>query len=291
MMPSTSPSRADTGPSAALARWRSHLQAKLGGPLELPPLSPAAGAIAAMAADPNANTALLAQHVQRDPTIAANVLRVANSAAFAPQVPILSLQQAISWLGMGEILSISVSVWVRGQVFSVRGHEKLLSAFWHESVATACWAREIARQSRTSVELAHLCGLLQRIGRPVVVRLLADIASGESSRLTNVERARLVEEFEARAGLALAAAWTLPEPVVATIAQRGAPDPTGDWSLQLRQVRLAELLAARMLEQSLDADATEQLAQALDALNIYPEQFAALEARADAVQAALSALA
>lgn len=291
MMPSTSPSRADTGPSAAIARWRSHLQAKLGGPLELPPLSPAAGAIAAMAADPDANTALLAQHVQRDPTIAANVLRVANSAAFAPQVPILSLQQAISWLGMGEILSIAVSVWVRGQVFSVRGHEKVLSAFWHESVATACWAREIARQSRTSVELAHLCGLLQRIGRPVVVRLLADIASGESTRLTNVERARLVEEFEARAGLALAAAWTLPEPVAATIAQRGAANPTGDWSLQLRQVRLAELLAARMLEQSLDASASERLAQALDALNIYPEQFAALEVRADAVQAALSALA
>jgi HD-like signal output (HDOD) protein len=243
-----------------------------------------------MAADPNANTALLAQHVQRDPTIAANVLRVANSAAFAPQVPILSLQQAISWLGMGEILSIAVSVWVRSQVFAVRGHEKLLSAFWQESVATACWAREIARLGRTSVELAHLCGLLQRLGRPVVVRLLAQIANGESSRLTNPERARLIEEFESRAGLALAAAWTLPEPVVAAIAQRGEATPTGDWSLQLRQVRLAELMAARMLEQSLDAGASEQLTQALDALNIYPAQFATLETRGEVVQSALSAL-
>ena len=289
-MSKSSPSRADAGPASALSRWRSHLLAQLGGPLELPPLSPAAGAVAAMAADPDANTALLAQHVQRDPTIAANVLRVANSAALAPQVPILSLQQAIAWLGMSEILSIAVSVWVRGQVFAVRGHEKLLGTFWQESVATACWAREIARQGRTSVELAHLCGLLQRIGRPVVVRLLAQIAGGESSRLTNTERSRLVEEFESRAGLALAAAWTLPEPVVAAITQRGEPNPSGDWSLQLRQLRLAELMTARMLEQTLDANATEQLAQALDALNIYPDQFAALEARTDAVQAALSAL-
>lgn len=289
-MPSSHSTRADSSPSAALSRWRSHLQALLGGPLELPPLSPAAGAVAAMAADPDANTALLAQHVQRDPTIAANVLRVANSAAFAPQVPILSLQQAISWLGMGEILSIAVSVWVRGQMFAVRGHEKLLSAFWQESVATACWAREIARFGRTSVELAHLCGLLQRIGRPVVVRLLVQIGNGEASRLTNTERHRLIEEFESRAGLALAAAWTLPDPVVAAIAQRGEAAPTGDWSLQLRQVRLAELMAARMLEQTLDANGSEQLAQALDALNIYPEQFSALETRSEVVQSALSAL-
>lgn len=289
-MPSRHPIRADSTPSPALTLWRSHLQALLGGPLELPPLSPTAGAVAAMAADPNANTALLAQHVQRDPTIAANVLRVANSAAFAPQVPILSLQQAISWLGMGEILSIAVSVWVRGQMFAVRDQEKLLSSFWQESVATACWAREIARFGRTSVELAHLCGLLQRIGRPVVVRLLVQIGNGETSRLTNAERSRLIEEFESRAGLALAAAWTLPEPVVAAIAQRGEATPTGDWSLQLRQVRLAELMAARMLEQSLDAGASEQLTQALDALNIYPEQFATLETRGEVVQSALLAL-
>jgi HD-like signal output (HDOD) protein len=228
--------------------------------------------------------------VQRDPTIAANVLRVANSAAFAPQVPILSLQQAISWLGMGEILSIAVSVWVRSQMFAVRGQEKLLSSFWQESVATACWAREIARFGRTSVELAHLCGLLQRIGRPVVVRLLVQIGNGETSRLTNPERSRLIAEFESRAGLALASAWTLPEPVVAAIAQRGEAAPTGDWSLQLRQVRLAELMAARMLEQTLDASDNEQLAQALDALNIYPEQFGALETRSEVVQSALSAL-
>lgn len=282
--------RADAGPPEALSVWRNHLQALLNGPLELPPLSPAAGAVAAMAADPNANTALLAQQVQRDPTIAANVLRVANSAAFAPPVPILSLQQAISWLGMSEILSIAVSVWVRGQVFAVRGHEKLLGAFWQESVATACWAREIARLGRTSVELAHLCGLLHRLGRPVVVRLLAQVANGESTRVTNIERSRLIEEFESRAGLALAAAWNLPEPVVAAIAQRGAATPSGDWNLQLRQVRLAELLTARMLEQSLDASASEQLTEALHALNIYPEQFAALESRAEVVQAALSAL-
>jgi HD-like signal output (HDOD) protein len=289
-MPSSHSSRADSSPAAALSLWRNHLQALLGGPLELPPLSPAAGAVAAMAADPDANTALLVQHVQRDPTIAANVLRVANSAAFAPQVPILSLQQAISWLGMGEILSIAVSVWVRSQMFAVRGQEKLLSSFWQESVATACWAREIARFGRTSVELAHLCGLLQRIGRPVVVRLLVQIGSGETSRLTNPERSRLIAEFESRAGLALASAWTLPEPVVAAIAQRGEVAPTGDWSLQLRQVRLAELMAARMLEQTLDASDSEQLAQALDALNIYPEQFGALETRSEVVQSALSAL-
>lgn len=283
-------SRADNGPASALPIWRAHVAAMLAGPIDLPMLSPAAAAIAAMAADPDSNTALLAQYVQRDPAIAASVLRVANSAAYAPAVPIVSLQQAISWLGMGEIQSIAIAVWVRGQMFAVHGQEKLLTTMWHEAAATACWAREVARMGRTSVELAHLCGLLHRIGRPVVVRWLTQIGASERARLTAPERSHLIAEFEQRAGLALATSWALPEPVLTAIGKQDDENYDGEWRLQLRQVRLAEILAARMLEQTLGAVGGERLARALDALNIYPEQLEALEARTDAVQSALSAL-
>jgi HD-like signal output (HDOD) protein len=270
--------------------WRAHLQAMLGGPLELPMLSPCAAAIAAMAADGNANTAVLTQLVQRDPVVAANVLRVANSAALAPRVPILTLQQAVAWLGLSEIQSIALAVAVRGQLFSARGQEKLLSLLWQDAVATACWAREIARLAGSSAELAHLCGLLLRIGRPVVVGCLNRIAQTEPSRITGPERSHLIAEFERRAGLALTSAWCLPESVGTTIAHFDDQDYAGPWRLQIQQVRLAELLAARLLEQSLDAATGERLQHALDSLRIGTRQFEALEARADTVHAALAAL-
>ncbi len=277
-------------PSSAMAQWRAHLQAMLGGPLELPMPSPGAAAIAALAADGNANTAVLTQLVQRDPVVAANVLRVANSAALAPRVPILTLQQAVAWLGLGEIQSIALAVVVRGQLYAARGQEKLSSLFWQEAVATACWAREIARQGGSSAELAHLCGLLLRIGRPVVLGCLARITQQDHARLTAAERAHLIAEFERDAGLSLARAWCLPEPVGATIAHFDDDGYEGSWRLQIEQVRLAELLAARLLEQSLDAVGGERLQRALDALRIGPAQFAALEARAEGVHSALAAL-
>lgn len=276
--------------SSAMTGWRAHLAAMLGGPLELPSLSPGAAAIAAMAADGNANTAVLTELVQRDPVVAANVLRVANSAALAPRVPILTLQQAVAWLGLGEIQSIALAVAIRGPLYVGQGQERLMSLLWQEAVATACWAREIARLGGVSAELAHLCGLLLRIGRPVVVGCLGRIAQIERSRITGPERAHLIAEFERRAGLALARDWNLPEPVGTAIAHVDDEDYAGPWRLQVQQVRLAELLAARLLEQSLDASGGERLQRALDALRIGAAQFAALEARTDAVHGALAAL-
>lgn len=276
--------------SSAIGRWRAHLQAMLGGSLDPPPLSPGAAAIAAMAADGDANTAVLTQLIERDPVIAANVLRVANSAALAPRVPVLTLQQAIAWLGLGEIQSIALAVAVRSQLYRARGQEKLMSLFWQEAVATACWAREIARSCGSSAELAHLCGLLARIGRPVVVGCLTRIAQAEHSRITAPERTHLIAEFERRAGLALASVWRLPEPVGDTIAYLDDAGYAGPWRLPLRQVRLAELLAAQLLEQSLDAESGERLQHALDALRIGPQQFAALSARAEVVHGALATL-
>lgn len=273
-----------------MAQWRAHLQAMLGGPLELPTLSPTAAAIAAMAADGNANTAVLTQLVQRDPVVAANVLRVANSAALAPRVPILTLQQAVAWLGLGELQSIALAVAVRGQLYSSGGQEKLLSKLWQEAVSTACWAREIARCCGSSAELAHVCGLLLRIGRPVVVGCLTRLGSPDGSRLTAPERSHLIAEFERSAGLALAGNWSLPEPVSTTIRHFDDTTYDGPWRLQIQQVRLAEILAARLLEQSLDPVGGERLQLALDALRIGPTQFEALEASADAVHGALAAL-
>ncbi len=291
-MPTRStPSLAVRNPSSALTQWRAHLEAMLGAPLELPQLSPGAAAIAAMAADGDANTAVLTQLVQRDPVVAANVLRVANSAALAPRVPILTLQQAIGWLGLGEIQSIALAVAVRGQLYVAHGEEKRLSLLWQQAVATACWAREVARFGSASGELGYLCGLLLRIGRASVVGCLARIGQTERSRLTAPERSELIDTFERRAGLALTHAWRLPEPVAITIEHFDDEGYAGPWCLQVRQVRLAEMLAARLLEQSLAPLAGERLQRTLDALRLGAAQLTALEARAETVHGALAALA
>jgi HD-like signal output (HDOD) protein len=290
-MPSlTSPASALPAIPSALAGWEAWLQAALDARLDLPPLSKASAAIAAMAADGDANTAVLAQLVERDPTVAANVLRVANSAALAPRIPIVTMGQAIAWLGMGEIQSIAMAVAVRSRLFSGAVHETPLKEMWRTAVATAYWAREIARPSRIAVDLAHLCGLLHRIGRPVVVRCLAHAPDGSESRLTSLQRATLVDRMEAAAGTALCGVWNLPEPVSTTIGHWRDESYTGPWERQIRQVRLASLLASRSLGAVDDDLAGERRQAAIEALKMTADEIAALQASEAAVQQALVAL-
>lgn len=288
-LPTSIHARATPDP-AALAGWEAWLQAALDTRLDLPPLSLASAGIAAMAADGEANTAVLAQLVERDPTVAANVLRVANSAALAPRIPIVTMTQAIAWLGMSEIQSIATAVTVRSRLFASAVHGELLKDMWRTAVATAYWAREIARPRRLAVDLAHLCGLLHRIGRPVVLRCLAQAPDGSESRLAAGERRQLVERFEQAAGVALCSVWNLPEPVSTTIGHWRVVAYTGPWERQIRQVRLAALLAARTLGNDLEPEHAEQVQAAIAALQMTTDEIAALERGEATVQKAISAL-
>jgi len=286
----TPPSSAYPSPASALAAWEAWLQATLDTRLDLPPLSKASAAIAAMAADGDANTAVLAQLVERDPTVAANVLRVANSASLAPRIPIMTITQAIAWLGMGEIQSIAMSVAVRSRLFTGASHEVLLKNIWRTAVASAYWAREIARPRRVAVDLAHLCGLLHRIGRPVVVRCLAQAPDDSSSRLSASQRTQLIDRLETAAGIALCVVWNLPEPVSTTIEHWRDESYSGPWERQIRQVRLAGLLASRALGGPTDEIAKARIQAAVESLQMTAGEIAALATSEAAVRQALRAL-
>ncbi|MCU0760379.1 MAG: HDOD domain-containing protein [Steroidobacteraceae bacterium] len=282
-----------TSPAATpgeLSAWRYYLHAALEGHLDVPPLSRTSADIAAMAADGEANTAVLARLIELDPAVAANVLRVANSAALAPRIPVVTIPQAIAWLGTGEIQSIATSVVVRSRLFAGGHHDALLRKMWRRAVATAYWAREIARPRQQLVDLAHLCGLLGRIGRPVVLRSLLRAPDGADAALDDPRRLRLVDEFESLAGIALCKVWSLPEPVSTAIRHWRDEAFGGGWERQLRQVRLADLLASRMLDADPDPLLPTRIEAAITALHLRRDEIEGLAAGEAVVRQALDAL-
>src|SRR6186713_997988 len=111
----------------------------------------------------------LAQLIQRDMALAGQVMRVANSALYARRSPVVTLPQAIAWLGIREIRNIAFAVAVQGQVFASSYFRREMTDLWRESVITALFAQEIARLKRRNVESAYLCGLLHRAGMAVLL--------------------------------------------------------------------------------------------------------------------------
>jgi HD-like signal output (HDOD) protein len=278
------PTMALTALNAEPAKLRERLSAALAADqLELPPLPQVAAEVVASSAAEPRNAAAFSQLIQRDPALAANIMRVANSAAYRPRAPIVSVQQAVAWLGIAEIRNIALAISVRGQLFVAPGHEPEIQALWRESVATACWARELARLRKRNVESAYLCGLLHRIGRAAAVSTLSRIEVAGRCTVDARTFAALVDEFEWDFGRKLAAKWQLPATISEVINDwRNAGRSTGGRP-EMLQTYVGHLLAFEVLHPELSNLSLLAENNALGELDVDPDELTALRAQFDRV--------
>src|SRR5262245_237702 len=181
------------------------------GELEVPVLPEVAARVVSFAANPSTDSQRLAKIITTDQALASHVMRVVGTAVYQPHTPIVSLQQAITWLGMAEIADIAFTVAVLGRILNVPGYKREVSAMWREAVATGLWAREIGAMARLHGDSMYLCGLLLRIGRPVVLQIAGELSRREHAPLTVEQMMSVVTEFESVVGERVLRAWCLPE--------------------------------------------------------------------------------
>jgi len=103
--------------------------------------------------------------ISEDPTFAARVIQLSNSAYSHPLMPILTLKDAIIRMGSENILNLVTSLAILKVFVPSCQHQKNL---WIHSIQVAVSARAIAIMSQVKVlapEQAYLCGLMHDIGR------------------------------------------------------------------------------------------------------------------------------
>ena len=89
---------------------------------------------------------------------------------------------------------------------------------WQQSLAAALWSREIAVLLRLDAEQAFLCGLLHRIGDPVILHEVMEASLRLDFAPDEALLQRLLSRFGAHVGAELAAHWHLPDAVIEVIA-------------------------------------------------------------------------
>lgn len=281
----------ETPPRAqVLAALRARL---LEGGLELPLLPQIASEVMALAGNPSAEAARLSALIHRDPALAGKVLRMANSAASAARMPVVSLQQAVARLGMVSVSELAFAASVQGGVFTVRGHEALLRGLWRHALASASYAREIARGRRNNVEGAYLCGLLHTVGKPLVLRFAVKCAEERALALSPADLGGLLEELHVPFGMVLGESWKLPRTALAAIAFHQEPARAPAFRTEAVVTALASALGTHALASAVrggpEEDALRALPHAAE-LNLYPEDLDALFAAAEKVRAAVDSL-
>jgi putative nucleotidyltransferase with HDIG domain len=151
----------------------------------------------------------IARLVDRDPTLAARFLSLANSPLYSAGSRVLSTHGALVRLGLATARDLLL------QVVYERSHggggrfQDRVSAVFSRSVMAAIATSEIARTLSIPLEDAYLCGLLHDIGEARIWRVLGDMDVDDPSTVEPI-----VARHHSRAGAEVARAWGLPPAVI-----------------------------------------------------------------------------
>lgn len=204
----------------------------------IPPLSSAGAKLMGLLNQDGVSAVVIADIVSHDATLAAQILRVANSAAYRRKEDIGSIKLAISLLGnktvLGVVMGYSMSTLYK---CSLEGYEAPKGALWHNSVAAAVAAQLLTRYVKKplSPELAYTAGLLHGIGKTVLSEFLKGSAREAVAVLDQADQKDFLKIEEdllgtnhCEVGAALARHWHLPEALCEAIACHHRPQNASD---------------------------------------------------------------
>ncbi|MEJ2455959.1 MAG: HDOD domain-containing protein [Candidatus Thiodiazotropha sp.] len=196
-----------SGPEASLY-WEFH-EAIQEGELELPTLPDIAIRIAKVINDANTDSRDIARVVQADPTVAARIISVVNSAAYRGKSPIDNLPDAVSRLGRNVTHHLVIS-FVLCKLFHSRSQilkQRMVQMRQHVSyVAAIC--HELARVT-PGLEPAQalLCGLLHDIGALAIISAARSKPElSENPQLLD----QVIDSLKAEVGAMVLRKWEFP---------------------------------------------------------------------------------
>lgn len=196
--------------------------------------------------DPNHSQKSVALALERDPNLALQVLRVANSAAHGSGAR--TIEQAVTRLGSQRLKSVLVEACARA-MFESRDVRiaRACEGLWEHSIAVAMVARDLAALSGSAEgEVAYLVGLLHDVGKPVLAGILLEAEKIFTARGDSwVDQATFMEAIQRshrRVAVTLAEKWKLPDVVLAGIRDCAEFDSTNRVSA-VNFVRFANALA------------------------------------------------
>lgn len=240
------------------------------GEVELPLLPHVASQVMALAADAAADAAKLSSLIHQDQALAAHVLRIANSPAYMPRSPVVSLQHAVAMLGINLLSEIAFTASLKNGAFQVPGHEDQVKLLWRHSLASGAFGKEVARMRRVNVETAYLCGLLHGIGKPVILRTVTTLAKEFTITVASETLQPLINGYHTRVGTLIADKWGLPKQVAESISYYHDYDHATAFRQECLLTCAADLLATHVLMP--DELSEEELREhpVFTDLNLYP---------------------
>ena len=213
---------------------------------KLPIMTEVAHSLVRTLNDPDASAGQIEAIISKDPALTANLLRMANSAQFGLSRQVLSLDHAITMLGMSRIRSLALSTSISTAFPTLPGLDR--KAFWTYSMACAGYAQWLAGGVGIDPQQAWLSGMMLRLGELLIGQkspdTLAELEAQPTPAVVRWEREQQLFGFdEVQVTAVLARHWNFPESIVTGLQSASAPMTADVFDKLSGVVHLAALLA------------------------------------------------
>lgn len=174
----------------------------------------------------------LTEMIKCDPAIAANVLKMCNSAYLAPHRQISNIREAVIQLGQENLVRVVQMAGV-SRLFNnkVSGYASTGGQLWEHAVAVALMSQILARRIlQHGDETLYLCALLHDVGKVVMGEYVQASIDGIMNMVAQRGCSFLEAEEEilginhADLGGRIASYWNYPPIVQAALAHHHRPD-------------------------------------------------------------------
>jgi HD-like signal output (HDOD) protein len=202
-----------------LKRWHAHK-------LEMPVLPKAALRLGAMLRKGNASVAEIVALLDSDPALSVEVLKAANSAAFASSAQTTSVKDAILRMGVERLQGILILAHMRTKVLRGGPFQGKAELLMELAVPLGTLASTVARGHRTAPDLCFVRGMLLHAEHLVILGALADVSRDHRRALLPGPLA-LIEAFSRHGEdirRAVATAWQLDDLLL------GSDDESDVWA-------------------------------------------------------------
>ena len=217
----------------------------------VPAISATAVQVSRMLQDPEVKTKDLQRAIEYDPGLAANVLRLANSAYFGGPYEVKSIRQGIVRLGVNCIYHMVMASAVSPVAQRpVRGYALSVGQLWEHSVSVAVGTEAYAEKlKKKPPEYAFTAGLLHDIGK-IVLGTFVEVDAKPIMELAledglsfEVAEQKVLGIDHAEVGALLLEGWNLPREIVDVVRWHHQPDEFPGGKLVVDLVHAADVLS------------------------------------------------
>lgn len=181
--------------------------------------------------------------IERDPSLAARSLRLANSPFYGRAGRVGSVSGAVTLLGLRTVNQLLTAVTLQQAIRPDQCPGFDLGGFWRHAMNVAMVASAIGPRLELDPSEAFLAGLLHDIGALMLVVLAPEVVAEVERRVAEGETPEQVEREllgtdHVEVGSAVARRWHFPAPIVEAIADHHRP-----WTDASSSSHLASLLS------------------------------------------------